>query len=529
PAVLPLAGYAPDEFIGHDFFSFILEEQASDQRAMFSSSLVAGLPTFSSMFSLLRKDGSELPVEASGSNFLHNPNIVGVIITLRDLTKQRTVEAKAEFYEHFDPLTSLPNRETFIHEVERAVTIARNRNRVFGVMALGLDRFKRINDLYGTETGDQVLKEIAAAIKATFRNDDVVSRYRGDKFFALFPEIRSQEHIKEIIAKAKTTFSTPLRLDLGESVLLSASIGVALYPNDGGNAEDLIRNAETALYMAKESGRDRYRLFDARLNGQILERQKIETDLNLAITSGGFVPYFQPKVDRDGYIVGAEALVRWNHPSGEIKQPGYFIDVAEKCGSIDSIGNIMLRMSCQMAASWYSEGLPQVPISINLSPHQFGRDDLIDDIKRALDVTRLDPKLLDFEVTESGIMENEKEGIHKLLELKELGAAISIDDFGTGYSSFSKLKDYPVDTVKIDKSFVTPLPLDRKATIIASAIIDLAHTLSFSVTAEGVETDDQLRFLDASFCDSFQGYLFSKPIPEHEFKAMLAAGLPIRA
>jgi diguanylate cyclase (GGDEF)-like protein/PAS domain S-box-containing protein len=528
PAALPLLGLEPEELKGRDLFSFIADEEREDQRAMFSSSLVAGLPTFSSLFSLKNSAGVELPIEAIGSNYLYNPDISGVLLTLRDMTSQKEAEAKAEFFEHYDPLTLLPNRESFMHEAERAVTIARNRNRVFGVMAIGLDRFKRINDLYGTEAGDRVLKEAAQALRGVFRNDDVVARYRGDKFFALFPDIRSQEHIKEIIAKAESAFDQVIRLDLGEEIKLSASIGVALYPNDARNAEDLVRNAETALYMAKESGRDRYRLFDAKLNGEILERQKIESALNNAISDKALLPYFQPKVDRNGFIVGAEALVRWKHPSGEIKSPGYFIEVAEKSGSIDSIGQLMLRMTCDMAASWAGQGLPQVPVSINLSPRQFGRDDLIEGIKQVLKASGLDPRLLEFEITESGIMENEREGIRKLLELKELGAAISIDDFGTGYSSFSKLKDYPIDTVKIDKSFIDPLPGDKRASIIASAIVDLAHTLSFTVVAEGVENAAQLGFLESIFCDAFQGYLFSRPVSEDDFKSLLRAGKALR-
>ena len=357
PAILSLAGYTPDEIVGRDFFSFILEEHAADQRAMFSSSLVAGLPTFSSMFSLVRKDGSELPIEASGSNYLHNPNIVGVIISLHDLTKQRTVEAKAEFYEHFDPLTSLPNRETFIREVERAVTIARNRNRVFGIMSLGLDRFKRINDLYGTETGDRVLKEMAAVIKGSFRNDDVVARYRGDKFFALFPDIRSQEHIKEIIAKARTAFASPLRLDLGETIQLSASIGVALYPNDGkerGGPDPQCRNGPLhGQGIGPRPLPPVRRTPERRDPGTPENRERPEPGHCRAADS---CHTSSPRSTGTAYIVGAEALVRWKHPSGEIKSPGYFIDVAEKCGSIDSIGDLMLRMSCEMAASWYSAG-----------------------------------------------------------------------------------------------------------------------------------------------------------------------------
>lgn len=527
PSSLPLLGYEPAELYGRDFFELVAEEERGDQRAMFSSSLVSGLPTFSAGLTMLRKDGMALPVELRGSNYLHNPILAGVLVSARDLSRQRSAEAKAEYYQRYDQLTGLLNRESFMRETERAVLIARNRGRVLGVMVIGLDRFKRVNDLYGTEVGDRVLKEAAEAVRASFRNDDVVARYRGDKFVAMFPDIRSKEHIKEIIAKAESAFEQPLRMELGEELKLSASFGVALFPNDAATAEDLVRNAETALYMAKEAGRDRYRLFDAELNGQLLERQKIEADLYKAIRQKTLEPFFQPKVDREGMVVGAEALVRWRHPSGELKNPAYFIDVAEKSGSIDSIGELMLRMSCEMAASWRRAGLTQPPVSINLSPRQFGREDLVGRIKAAIDESGVDPTLLEFEITESGIMENESEGIRKLRLIKELGAAISIDDFGTGYSSFAKLKDYPIDTVKIDRSFVAPLPWDRKAGVIAAAIVDLAHTLSFSVVAEGVERLEQLEFLESISCDSFQGFLFSEAVPEPEFKEMLRRREPL--
>ncbi|PKL08814.1 MAG: hypothetical protein CVV51_07040 [Spirochaetae bacterium HGW-Spirochaetae-7] len=527
PSTRSLLGWAPEELEGVDFFSLLGDDFSTEQRAMYSSNLVAEHPTFTAGFSIRRKDGPELPVEAAASNYLRNPDIAGVIMTLRDVTRQKKAEERALFYEYFDPLTRLPNRESFTRDVGRNITIATNRGRVFGVMAIGLDRFKRVNDMYGTKTGDEVLKSVSAALRNSFRNDDLISRYRGDKFFVLFPDIKSQDQIKEIIAKAQAAFIDPFDIGLGQSLHLSASMGVAFYPNDGKDAAELVRNAETALYMAKESGRDRYRLFDAKLNGAVLERQRIENDLGLAILERRFEPYFQPKVDRAGFIVGAEALVRWRLASGEIKEPATFIDVAERSGNIDRIGAQVLLRTCEIAAAWTAEGLPEIPISINLSPRQFGQEHLVEDIAATVESSGVDPRRLEFEITESGIMTNESDSIRKLLRLKELGAAISIDDFGTGYSSFSKLKDYPVDTVKMDKSFIDPLPSDRRAAIIASAIVDLAHTLSFSVVAEGVENMEQMGFLDTIFCDQFQGYLFSKPVPEMDFRRMLAAGMTL--
>ncbi|MBU0926322.1 MAG: EAL domain-containing protein [Spirochaetes bacterium] len=524
PSARALLGYAPEEIEGSDFFSLLGDGFSTEQRAMFSSNLVAEHPTFTAGFSIRRQDGVELPVEAAASNYLRNPDIAGVIMTLRDVTRQKKAEERALFYEYFDPLTSLPNRESFMRDVERNITIAANRGRVFGVMAIGLDKFKHVNDMYGTKTGDEVLKCAAEALRNSFRNDDVLSRYRGDKYFALFPDIKSQDHIKEIIAKARAAFADPFRIGLGQELRISASMGVAFFPNDGKDAAELARNAETALYMAKESGRDGYRLFDARLNGEILERQRIESDLGQAIGERRFEPFFQAKVDRSGFIVGAEALVRWRLATGEIKGPASFIDVAERSGNIDRIGSMVILKTCELAAGWSAVGLPEIPISINLSPRQFGQESLVEDITAIIESTGVDPRRLEFEITESGIMTNERESIRKLLELKDLGAAISIDDFGTGYSSFSKLKDYPVDTVKMDKSFIDPLPSDRKAAIIASAIVDLAHTLSFTVVAEGVENIEQMSFLDTIFCDQYQGYLFSKPVPEQEFRRLLSEG-----
>ncbi len=527
PSARSLLGYAPEVLENRDFFTLLENDSAAEQRAMFYSNLVAEHPTFSASFVLRNADGVEVPIEAAASNYLRNPEIAGVIMTLRDVSRQKKAEARALFLENYDPLTHLPNREAFLRDVERNITIAGNRGRVFGVMALGLDRFKLINDMYGTKTGDNVLKAMADTLRNSFRDDDIVSRYRGDKFFALFPDIKSEDHIKEIIGKARSAFGDPVRIGLGQEIHLSASMGVAFYPNDGVEAGQLVRNAETALYMAKESGRDGYRLFDARLNEQIIERQRVENDMGHAIGEQRFEPFFQAKVDRAGFIIGAEALVRWRLANGEIKSPGSFIEVAERSGNIDKIGSMMIMKSCELAASWSVAGLPEIPISINLSPRQFGQERLVEDIEAIVRYSGVDPRRLEFEITESGIMTSEKESIRKLLRIKEMGAAISIDDFGTGYSSFSKLKDFPVDTVKMDKSFIDPLPLDRRAGIIASAIVDMAHTLSFTVVAEGVETVEQLRFLESIFCDQYQGFLFSKPVPEPEFRRLLARGTPL--
>ncbi len=523
---LALAGFPLAKLEGQEFFSLLADDAEGLLHASFLRSLHAGEPSFIMAFSLKRADGKNLHVEMHIANQISHEDIAGVLVNLKDVSREKHAEERAEFYANFDTLTRLLNKDGFMLAVERAINVAENRGRIFAVMAIGVDRFIRVNDMHGTAIGDKILTDIAQRLRLSFREDDVLARYRGDKFFVLFPELKSPDNINDILDKARSAFTLPFAVE-GLSIVLTASFGLSIYPNDGKEGAEIVRNAETALYMAKESGRDVYRLYDSKLNGQILERQKIEADLAIAIKLNQFEPFFQPKVNRDGYIVGAEALVRWRLPSGEIKPPGYFIDVAEKSGSIDKIGALMLNMTCDSIASWKKRGLTNVPVSVNLSTRQFAQDCLVGDIETALRLSGIHPSLIELEITESGIMENEKEGIKKLLELRKLGVSVSIDDFGTGYSSFSKLKDYPIDTVKMDKTFVDPLPNDRRASIIASAIVDLAHTLSFSVVAEGVEKHEQLRFLDTIFCDSFQGYLFSKPVPEADYAAMLANARPL--
>ena len=272
PAAGAILGLTPDQVEGRPFFSLIGDDVAAEQRAMYASNLAADNPTFTASFTMVHADGTQRHLEAAASNYMRNPDIAGIIMTVRDVTRQKNAEERATFYEYYDPLTRLPNKESFLREVERNIGIADNRGGVFGVMAIGLDKFKAVNDMYGTRIGDDVIRLAAEALRSSFRADDVLSRYRGDTFLALFPDIKSREHIKEIISKAKQAFSLPVDIGLGQEIRVTASMGVSFYPNDGHEAAELVRNAETALYMAKETGKDSYRLFDARLNGELLEQ-----------------------------------------------------------------------------------------------------------------------------------------------------------------------------------------------------------------------------------------------------------------
>jgi len=438
---------------------------------------------------------------------------------VNDITYRKKAEENLHRLTFFDNLTNLPNRDLFVNRIHSEIlkSLRKNKEVFFAVMCLGVDHFKKINEMHGTAFGDTVLKYVAQMLQNIIREGDVISRYEGDKFQILFSDIASSDDIIEIVRKTTGPFSETIELE-GISLNLTASIGICFYPDDGTNPETLIKNSETAMFTAKDNGRNSYQVFNSHLNDQLMENIRLEQELHLAIKNNEFIPYFQPKVNNEGSLKGMESLVRWNSPTRGLVSPFHFIPLAEKNGMINEIGQIMLRESCLMMKSWCCMGLPEMRVAVNISPAQFRQEDLVDMIRQTIEETKLPPSCLELEITESGIMENEEEAIRKLHALHEMGISISIDDFGTGYSSLSKLKDYPIDTVKIDKSFIDNLPGESKSETIATTIIDLAHNLGFKVVAEGVETARQLSFLEEQNCDQYQGYFFSHPLPAHEFE-----------
>ena len=442
-----------------------------------------------------------------------------------EAARRHDAELRADFLESHDPLTRLPNRDSFGLELARAIEIAAGRGRILGVMSVGIDRFKRIGEIHGSGAGDALLIEAANRLTRAFRNDDIVARSGGDVFLVLLSDVKNPEDAKAIIDKSRQAFDRSFSIG-GAEIGLSASFGLALFPNDGARPDPLLRASETALHLAKTDGPGSYRLYDAGLHERLLAQAKIEGELRGALRSGAFTPWFQPKVDSDRRITGVEALARWFLPDGGIRQPDEFIQMAERSGAIGELGRIVLSKACASAAAWERAGLAPIPISVNLSPYQFRSDELVKDIRNILSATSLPASRLDLEITESGIMEDQSNAIDKLAELKALGCSISIDDFGTGYSSFSALRDFPVDYVKLPISFVKPLPGDCRASAIAEAVISLAHKLRFAVVAEGVETAAQFAWLGDARCDQYQGYLFSRPLAEDGFRAALAEGLP---
>jgi diguanylate cyclase (GGDEF)-like protein len=441
----------------------------------------------------------------------------------REAAGRMDAELRADFLESHDPLTRLFNRESFELALKRALEVAEGRGRILGVMAVELDRLKRIGETHGPGASDTILLEAAKRLARSFRDDDIVARSGGSTFLVLLSDVKTPEDARAIIDKSRQVFDRSFPVGRSE-IGLSASFGLALFPHDGARAADLIGAAEVALHLAQDDGPGSYRLYDAALHERLIASGILEQEFRGALRSESFLPWYQPKVDGGGRIVGVEALARWVLPDGGIREPSGFISMAEGMGHIADLGRIVLAKACADAASWERTGLAPVPVSVNLSPYQFRSADIVRDVRNALSSTGLPASRLDLEITESGIMEDSNGSIEKLAELKALGCSISIDDFGTGYSSFAALRDFPVDCVKLPQSFVTPLPGDSRAGTIARAVIDLAHRLSFSVVAEGVENEAQFAWLGEARCDQYQGYLFSRPLPERSFTTALAKG-----
>lgn len=439
-----------------------------------------------------------------------------------EVEERQGAEARALHCRDYDDLTQLYNREKFIEIVSAAIPSAERRSRHLAVLIIGLDQFRQVNETWGHSVGDKILVRAATSLRKSFRQGDEIGRLGNDLFAVLCTDISQNDDVLGLICKAQTAIEHSDVEAGGLTVRASASMGVAIYPNDGSAAEDLLRCAEAALHLAKEAGPGSYRFFDPVFNQQLVERAQLEMLFDSAIQNRSIEPWYQPKVDAEGRIVGVEALARWVQPDGSLKMPCSFIDIAERSGSIVPAGRIMLEKACQDAALWAREGLPALCVAVNLSPYQFRYSGLCDDVRAALAGSDLDPSRLELEITETGIEMASDDCSRRLEELKELGVSISIDDFGTGASSISHLRDYPVDTVKIPKELVDPILCDERASMIAQAIIELAHNLNFKVVAEGIEEPEQYSWLRAAHCDQFQGYLFSRPLALDDFKEMLA-------
>lgn len=424
---------------------------------------------------------------------------------------------------NYDALTGLPNLILFRDRLEFMVAHARRNGQILAVLQLDLDRFKVTNDSLGYTVGDMILLNVAMRLTKVLREVDAVFRLGNDEFAIILEEVSHTEDAAKVAHKILKDFERPFRLPNYERELyLTASIGISLYPNDGADGETLTRNAEAAMYRAKEQGENSYQHYASEMNAKTFERLNMEHQLHTAIKQDEFLVYYQPLVDlSSNRIVAAEALVRWMHPQLGLVSPAEFIPIAEKTGLIIPIGEQVLRKACTMMQTWHESGYPDMRISVNLSARQFQQQNLLGAIDAILDQTGLPLCCLELEITESVGMQNAEMTIRTLEALKAKGIRLSIDDFGTGYSSLSYLKKFPIDTLKIDQSFVRDIPADSDYRTLVTLIISMAHTLNLTVVAEGVETEAQLEFLKKHDCDTMQGYLFSRPLPAEEFEKLL--------
>jgi diguanylate cyclase (GGDEF)-like protein len=447
----------------------------------------------------------------------------------RDVTHQRLAEEQVLKLARYDGLTGLPNRSMFMDELQRTLARARRHGGHFALFFIDLDRFKNINDSLGHGAGDQLLKVMAARLRALLRDSDLVARLGGDEFVVLLDATVDATALAHVARKALAAIGEPVPIE-SRSYQVTGSIGISLYPDDGEDAATLLKNADAAMYLAKDRGKNNYQFYTAQLAAHSAQQFALEADLRAALPRGELVLHFQPKVRVDsGALIGMEALLRWMHPQRGLLPPGAFITLAEDSGLILPIGQWVLHAACRQMGAWRDAGLRVPRCAVNLSARQLVTDTLVDDVARALADHRLEADALEVEITESVLMADPERANRILQALHGMGVHVSIDDFGTGYSSLAYLKRFPAQTVKIDRSFVSGLPDDRDDAAITQAVIAMAHSLGLEVVAEGVETKAQLDFLLRLGCDQAQGYFISRPVPADQLQRMLAPADAARA
>ena len=439
-----------------------------------------------------------------------------------EVAERKRGEETIRHLAYHDVLTGLPNRALLKDRLGVALAHARRNDLMLAVMFLDLDRFKLVNDTAGHVAGDELLRDAGRQLKELVREGDTVGRVGGDEFVLILPELARVDDATEVAQRVIESFRRPQTL-AGHEFHITSSIGITIFPTDGDSPEALLTNADIAMYHAKEQGRDNYQFYTADLNARILERVALENDLRHGLEREEFVVYYQPQVNiKSGQIVGMEALLRWQHPDRGLVMPMEFIPAADETGLIVPLGEWVLRTACAQTKAWQDAGLSSLRIAVNLSTRQFQERDLAERVAQVLEETGLDPHRLQLEITESAAIQDVDYTAKTLQHLKEMGVQIAIDDFGTGHSALSYLRRFPIDVVKIDRSFIRDLTTNPGDAELANTVIVMAHNLQLQVIAEGVETEEQLAFLKERSCDEMQGYLFSRPVPATELEALLA-------
>jgi diguanylate cyclase (GGDEF)-like protein/PAS domain S-box-containing protein len=446
----------------------------------------------------------------------------GVVAIVRDITERKLTEQRIRHIAHHDDLTGLPNRSLIRDRLDQAILHAQRRERSVAVAFIDLDGFKLVNDGLGHNAGDELLKVVGRRMQDCIRREDTLGRFGGDEFVIILADQTDNPlNLAPLLEKIRQAVCEPVLLD-GQEVQVSCSMGVVLYPRDGGDPNTLMMNADAAMYRAKEMGKNVFQFYTREMNASVEQKLMLLEGLRGALDEGQFHLLYQPKVDlRTGLIIGVESLIRWQHPEHGIISPLRFIGLAEESGLIVAIGEWVLLTACRQNQAWRDAGLAPISISVNVSPRQFEEKKLVERVALALQASGLEPAALELEVTESLIMRDLAQSVEKMRELKAMGISLSIDDFGTGYSSLSALKSFPIARLKIDKSFVSDLADNPDDQAIAMAVISLGHKLNLRVIAEGVETEQQCNFLRDNDCDEMQGYLFSAPVPASRIDSLL--------
>jgi diguanylate cyclase (GGDEF)-like protein len=445
---------------------------------------------------------------------------------VQDITEREKAELQIRMLAYYDSLTGLPNRQRFKEQAEHAMAAAQRVGTKMALIYLDLDHFKRINDTLGHTAGDTVLRGVATELTNIVRGTDIVAkvdaetsvssslaRLGGDEFTIMLTGLSRSESAARVARRIMDALSRPQKIE-DRDYVVTGSMGIAIYPDDGDDVDLLLRNADIAMYTAKEEGRNNYRFFSEEMNARMLERLALESDLRLALERDELLLHYQPQAETlTGRIVALEALVRWEHPEKGLIPPLDFVGIAEESGLIVPLGEWVMRTACAQAVAWQREGFPEMRVSVNVASQQLTQSDLVTTVKQVLDTTGLDGKHLALEITESSLMSDVEATRQTLWKLKETGLSLSVDDFGTGYSSMNYLKRFPLDALKIDRSFVRELTVDANDAAITKAVVALAKALDLSTIAEGVEEEEQLAFLRALECDLIQGYLISRPMP----------------
>lgn len=516
--VKSVLGYGPEEVTGRDYIEFLpkfnLNGSNTDDYSVFYGGVIE-TP------GMIRKDGTLCPMDITW-NIVNWQGVMAIFATMRNITERKNSEKTISFMAYHDPLTGLPNRARLWEYIEAIIRKPVNTLIGFTILFMDVDRFKTINDTLGHNRGDDLLKQIAVRLKMVVRSEDIVSRIGGDEFVIVLSGVSTDKNARYVAEKVLKSMSRPFRI-ADRDIYITTSIGISFYPHDANETSNILRNADLAMYLAKDLGRNNYQFYTDELNLRARIRLDAENDLRKAIEKNEFFLVYQPVVDPDtNRIISVEALIRWNHPEHGVRSPSIFIPLAEEIGLIDRLGSWSLYEACRQNMKWRGQGLPPISVAVNVSGRHFRETQFVDTVFEILKETGLNPRDLEIELTESILLDESEENIGKMKRLHDAGITISIDDFGTGYSSLSYLKRFPIDVLKIDRTFVNEIGNGPDGESIVKAIVSLADSLGLKIIAEGIETANQLEFLSGLKCKRIQGFFFYRPVSADEIAELLA-------